>query len=172
MTKRLALMAVLAGGVALAGCTRGDSPTPPEAPIPIEGDSIRYETGPCFGACPVYAVTVRPDGSGVFEGKRFTAVEGTRAFKLSKAEYDAFAAKLAPYRPESGTKRIAPGEKACGNAATDMPSVDITWTRAIGDSQGLYYYFGCDWNGNRSIADALGHAAEALPIEELIGERP
>ncbi|NWO68033.1 DUF6438 domain-containing protein, partial [Escherichia coli] len=76
-----------------------------------ESDSIRYETGACFGRCPIYAVTVRPDGSGVFEGKRFTAVTGERAFKLSRAQYDAFAAKLAPYRPESGQVRYAPGEK-------------------------------------------------------------
>ncbi|RYY27177.1 MAG: hypothetical protein EOP62_08475 [Sphingomonadales bacterium] len=162
--------------LALAGCARDPAPTlPPAPPIAIEGDSIRYETSPCYGRCPVYAVTVRPDGTGIFEGKKFTAVEGTRAFELSAAEYKAFADKLQPYRPETGTRRIAPGEISCGQAATDLPSVEVTWTRAIGDSQGLYYYFGCRGDGgtrNHGLADALGAAAEELPIEELIGERP
>lgn len=157
------------GVLALAGCVapRGGGPG---QPVPIEGDSIRYETGPCFGACPVYTVTVRPDGTGVFHGTRFTAVTGERKFTLSRAQYDAFAAKLAPYRPASGEVRYE-GDR-CRQTATDMPSVDITWTRAIGDSQGLYFYYGCDMEKNQAIADALGEAVEALPIAELIGERP
>ena len=81
--------------VALAGCAKTGT-RPDGKPVPIEGDSITYETGPCFGACPVYSVTVRPDGTGVFDGKRFTAVSGVRAFTLTKAQYDAFAARLAP----------------------------------------------------------------------------
>lgn len=168
MTKRQWLVAGVAV-LALAGCVRGGGPG---GPIAIEGDSIRYETGPCFGACPVYAVTVRPDGSGVFEGKRFTAVSGTREFRLTRAQYDAFAAKLAPYRPASGEVRYAHGEPNCRQVATDMPSVDVTWTRAIGDSQRLHYYFGCEMEKNRAMSEALGNAPDALPIESLIGEHP
>lgn len=68
--------------------------------------------------------------------------------------------------------RYAPGEKNCEPAATDMPSVDVTWTRAIGDSQGLYFYYGCRTERNRALGQALGEAVEALPIQALIGERP
>lgn len=157
------------GALALAGCAKTAEPG---RPVPIEADSIRYETGPCFGRCPVYAVTVRPDGTGVFQGKRFTAVSGEKAFRLTPAQYRAFEAKLAPYRPASGQVRYAPGEKNCQPAATDMPSVDITWTRAIGDSQALYFYYGCLAEKNRPIGQALGDAVEALPIQALIGERP
>ena len=53
-----------------------------------------------------------------------------------------------------------------------MPSVDIRWTRAIGDSQSLHFYFGCDLEKNRAMRDALGRAPDALPIGELIGARP
>jgi hypothetical protein len=162
-------MVIGVAGLALAGCARSEGGP---RPIPIEADSITYETGPCFGACPVYSVTVRPDGSGVFTGKRFTAVTGERRFKLTAGQYAAFAARLAPYRPESGERRITPGEKECGQAATDLPGVDITWTRAIGDSQKLYYYFGCGMSGDRTMAEALGGAVETLPLEPLIGERP
>lgn len=163
---------VIAGiaALALAGCV--GSGRGPGGPVPIESDSITYETGPCFGACPVYAVTVRPDGTGLFVGKRFTAVTGEREFRLSRAQYDAFAAKLAPYRPASGERRYSHGEPGCEQAATDMPSAEIRWTRAIGDSQGLYYYFGCELERNRAMADAIGNAPDLLPIEALIGEQP
>jgi hypothetical protein len=162
---------VLAGGAVLAGCSHADHAGP--KPIPVESDSITYETGPCFGACPVYSITVRPDGSGVFTGKRFTAVTGERAFQLSPAQYSAFVATLQKYRPVSGERRIAPGEKECGPAATDLPSVDITWRRAVGDSQHLYYYYGCRMSGDHAMGNALGGAIEELkPLEPLIGERP
>jgi hypothetical protein len=162
-------MIVSAAALALAGCVRGERPA--GGPIAIESDSITYETGPCFGRCPVYAVTVRPDGSGVFTGKRFTAVSGERAFRLSRTQYDAFAARLAPYRPASGEVRYAPGEASCPNAPTDMPSVDVTWTRAIGDSQAVHFYLGCR-RGNEGVAEALGGAVELLPVQEMIGARP
>lgn len=156
--------------LALAGCIPASRA--PQGPMPIEGDSITYETGPCFGRCPVYSVSVRPDGTGVFEGKRFTAVTGTRSFTLSRAQYDAFAVRLAPYRPASGQVRYASDNPLCVGFATDMPSVDVTWTRAIGDSQNLHYNFGCRLANDAPIADALGGATEILPIEALIGERP
>jgi len=165
------LMGVAAA--ALSGCIPpGREPVGPGGPVPIEGDSITYETAPCFGACPVYSVTVRPDGSGVFDGKRFTAVSGARTFTLTREQYDAFATRLAPYIPQSGDVRYAIGEANCRNPVTDMPSVDVTWTRAIGDRQHLHFYFGCDLEKNRAMRDALGHAPDALPIAELIGARP
>lgn len=154
----------------LGGCI--PSAHPPETPRPMETDAIRYETGPCFGACPVYAVTVHPDGSGVFEGRRFTAVTGTRSFHATPAQVAAFAARLAPYRPASGERRYAPGEANCRNAATDMPSVTVRWTRAAGDSQSLYFYFGCNRQALGRMADALGNAPDALPIQDMIGARP
>lgn len=163
-------MIVGVAALALAGCAKtGDAPRP----IPIEGDSITYETGPCFGRCPVYSVTIRPDGSGTFVGKNFTEVTGERSFQLTPEHYAAFAAQIQPYRPESGERRYSHGEKGCEQAATDMPSVNIRWTRAIGDSQALYYYYGCRSPQSEAMADALGSAPDLLPaLEALIGETP
>ena len=160
---------VTVAGLALAGCAATHGPG---HPIAIERDSITLETGPCHGRCPVFAVTVRPDGNGVFVGKQFTTVTGERSFTLTPAQYRTFEARLAPYRPRSGELRYAPGESNCRNAATDLPSVDVTWTRAIGDSQHLYFYFGCSMGNNQPMRNALGNAADVLPIEVLIGPRP
>ncbi|WP_262504033.1 DUF6438 domain-containing protein [Sphingosinithalassobacter sp. CS137] len=167
------LIAVGLTALALAGCTTSRAPEAPVgAPIPVESESITYETGPCFGLCPVYSVTVRPDGTGTFNGIRNTAVTGERDFTLTADQYAAFKAKLAPYRPETGTVRYAHGEPNCEQVATDMPSAEVTWTRPIGDSQNLYFYFGCTAEQNSAIADALGQAPELLPIERFIGEQP
>ncbi|QDX26506.1 hypothetical protein FPZ54_11040 [Sphingomonas suaedae] len=167
--KRLGLIVVL--GLAMAGCARTPGPeAPPAAPFATQ---ISYSTGPCFGACPVYAFTVQANGDGSFEGKRFTQTGGTKRFKLSRADYDAFAAALAPYRPAPGTsRRYSQGEKGCERAATDLPSAEVTWVGPDGKSQ-LYYYFGCDMEANRAMADAIGNAPDLIPaLAPLIGERP
>lgn len=153
----LAALALLAGG-----CTTMDA-----RPIPIESDAISYETGPCFGACPVFRVTVRSDGSGTFEGRQHTAVQGERSFRISPAQYRAFAAHLAPLRPAEGSVRMS-GE-ACTRMATDLPSAEVTWFSRIGNSQSLYFYFGCDMERNQAIADRLRRAPSMLPIREMIG---
>ncbi|MHA6724143.1 DUF6438 domain-containing protein [Sphingomonas sp. RS2018] len=157
--------------LALAACSPVPRPdTAGSKPVAIEADSIRYATAPCFGTCPVYSVTVRPDGVGTFVGTQHTAVIGERSFRLSRAQYDALAAKLAPYRPESGERRISHGSPDCGNAPTDMPSAEVTWTRAIGDSMSLYFYYGCAAN-NQALSAALRDAPAMLPIGAFIGKR-
>ncbi len=148
----------------LAGCA-----TTTGRPQAIEAETIGYATSPCFGACPVYAVTIRPDGSGTFEGKRFTAVTGTRAFTATPAAYRAFAAALAPYRP-NGERLVQPGTPDCRNAPTDMPGIDVHWTELSGAHDHLAFYRGCR-TGNEAMAAALARAPEALPIAALIGKR-
>ncbi|MHA6719629.1 DUF6438 domain-containing protein [Sphingomonas sp. RS6] len=184
------LMVAVAGMAVLGGCIPAGRPpagrTPASAPTPAPArprpapqpappplaETIRYEIGPCFGACPVFAITVKPEGTGVFEGRRFTAVSGTRAFRATPAQLAAFAARLAPYRPKRGELRYEPGTKYCARPATDMPSVDIRWSgRGKADAH-LYFYFGCDPAEHKAMADALGNAVDALPVAALIGERP
>ena len=153
-----------------AGCTTTGAP---RGPIAIESEEIRYETGPCFGACPVYAITIRPDGSGSFDGKRFTAVTGPRSLRTDPATYRRFAAALAPYRPRAGEVRYAPGSELCGQpVASDLPSIDIRWSEHTGGpGQRLYFYEGCGTAANRAMRDALKAAPALLPIGDFIGRR-
>jgi hypothetical protein len=160
MVKRFGFMAMLAA--ATGGCV-----TAAERPIAIESDSIAYETGPCFGACPVYRISVSPDGSGTFDGRQHTPVQGERRFRITPAQYRAFAAHLAPLRPAEGSVRLS-GE-ACRQMATDLPSAEVTWFSQIGNSQSYYFYFGCDMERNAAIAERLRTAPGLLPIRELVG---
>jgi hypothetical protein len=129
-------------------------------------ETIAYETGPCFGRCPVYRVTVRSDGRGTFEGIRFTAFTGARPFRLTRAQYRAFAERLAPDRPAQGQRRYQPGTPLCRQAATDLPSVSIVW-RGRGE-QSLYVYYGCDRRQNGAMFDRLASAPALLPIGDFI----
>ena len=160
---------MLVGALALAGCAGTQTAGPADAPVAVEAAAITYETSPCFGSCPVYRVTVQPDGTGTFEGRRFTAVEGVRAFSAGPEAYRRFAAALAPYRP-AGERLLQPGEPECENAPTDMPGVDVRWSDASGGGAHLVFYGGCRM-GNEALADALRAAPEALPIAGFIGDR-
>ncbi len=157
-------MALIAAALGPAGCA--------SVPADAEGGgrraaaSITYETGPCFGACPVYSVTVNSDGSGLFEGRRFTAVEGRRAFRISPAEFDRLLAHLEPIRPAGEIVRYT-GD-ACERMATDLPSAVVTW-RMLGDRhQQLDFYYGCDMEKNRAIAERLDRVPGLLPIGDFI----
>jgi len=153
----LALAATLA---ALPACAALPAATPVE--------TITFETGPCFGACPIYRVTVNSNGSGTFEGRRFTAVTGTRALRFAPSQYRAFARHLAPLRPARGNVRYA-GE-ACASTATDLPSAEVVWRSPRGE-QRLYFYYGCDMERNRAIAERLTGAPALLPIGDYIEAR-
>jgi hypothetical protein len=155
-------------GVALSGCVVVDASNSGNGrPVAIESETIRYETAPCYGTCPVYAVTIAPDGKGTFEGKRFTAVTGVKEFRATPAAYRTFAAKLAPYRPKEAETVLQPGQPGCENAPTDMPSVDIVWSELSGGRQHLNVYYGC---GSQEMRAGLRSAPEALPIAAFIGD--
>jgi hypothetical protein len=160
-----AMMIALTAAIAL--------PAGAAVPRPMSANIVRtisYETGPCFGRCPVYRVTVGADGIGSFQGERFTSVSGTRSFRATAAHYRAFAALLEPVRPAHGEVRRAPPH--CKTAATDMPSVHVEWTMADRTHRSLYFYYGCDMIENRALAERLSRAPSFLPIAGMIGTRP
>jgi hypothetical protein len=159
-------MARLVGLTALAAL--GACVTPASGgPASGQVESVAYETGPCFGACPVYRLVVNADGSGVFEGRRFTSVTGQRNFRVTPGQYRDFVRRLEPLRPASGIVRYR-GRPLCEMMATDLPSTDVKWRPAVGREQQLYFYHGCDMEKNRPIAERLDRAIEALPVKQFI----
>lgn len=161
MPPRLFFVAVLAVLTACAAVSGQAGHLPPAH------SAIIYETGPCFGACPVYRVALISNGAGTFTGERFTAVIGERRFEISPVQYRAFAARLAPHRPD-GEVNISHGHPRCRMVATDMPSATVTW-REQDRTDSLSYYFGCRGPGNGALAEALREAPVLLPIQQFIG---
>jgi len=153
-------MVIGAAALALAGCAHGRDQAGAE--------TISYSTQRCFGSCPVYTVTVGPDGQGIFDGQMFTTTRGEQRFQATPEQVRAFAAALAPARP-TGDRVIEPGSPGCANAPTDMPSINVRWQGTQG-SKSLRFYRGCA-RENQAIADALAAAPATLPIAGMIGDR-
>ena len=150
----------------VAGCAAAPPPPPTAGAV----RTIRYETGPCFGSCPVYVLTVGSDGQGTFESRSNTGVTGSRSFSIAPAQFADFEARLAPYRP-AGERRLAMGDECNDRVATDMPSVDIRWS-GKGPSSHLYVYYGCNMEANAAMFKALQDAPEAIPeVRDLIATR-
>lgn len=141
-------------------------PSQGSAAIPAK---ISYSTGPCFGTCPMYSVTVSANGQGQWEGQKFVAVEGERSFTVSAQQMAEFAAVLQPFRP-NGMRSLVTQEECGNNYATDMPSVDIVWTGMDGREDRLSYYYGCDGQKYAAMAEALRRAPDRLPIKGFIGK--
>jgi hypothetical protein len=156
-----------AGGLATAACAPAERPAT-AAPVRQE---ITYETSPCFGACPVYAVTVRDGGrGGTFEGKRFTAIEGRRDFALTAAAFDAFARSLRALRTADPAAHV-PGGARCRLQATDQSTVTVTFRDGDAAPRTVPFYYGCHDPENAALAKALRDAPKVLPIAAFIGAR-
>ena len=79
MSRLFSVIAVCLAVVVLsAGCGK------PSMPDDISDVVLSLERGPCFGACPVYRLTVYGDGRVIYEGIRFVSVEGTRTATVSE----------------------------------------------------------------------------------------
>lgn len=160
---------VMAIAATLGGCaTTGQSPQPP-----AKSDTIRFSAGRCFGACPVYSVTVEPDGSGVLVPEKFTSVPGETRFTVTPLQYRRLRDSLAPFRPAPGTeKRIGPGDPSCKRMATDHPGYQIVWTRKPQKPTRLDYYGGCHDPQHSRLRAAIAAIPKMLDIEKMLTPAP
>jgi len=145
--------------VALAGCV-----TTPE---PSNVASISFETEPCFGFCPQFAIEVRADGQGTYQGGTSVRQQGNHTFTASPTEFAAFRDRLAPFRP---AQSAAWGHDKCdGPIRTDSPSVKVTWRDQTGESVTLDWYMGCRQPGLAEHSDEIYKAWQELPLDALVG---
>lgn len=61
--------------------------TPPNTPA-ADAKLIAMHTGPCFGTCPVYTITVHRNGLVEYQGDRFTNKAGLWSLQLEQTELD------------------------------------------------------------------------------------
>jgi hypothetical protein len=73
MFQRTFILALASLSLMLAACASVDDCL---KGITVQNTSISYETGMCFGKCPVYSATILGDGKIMYDGRRFTDREG------------------------------------------------------------------------------------------------
>jgi hypothetical protein len=159
-------MTTMLSAFALLGACAAERP---ELEPPVRaGDTIRFSAGPCFGVCPSYALTVTPDGSGLLEPQRFTAVPGPTRFTVTPTQYARLRRALLSFKPAAGTvKRIAQGEN-CARFATDMPVYVLEWTRGQGKPTRLEYQSGCMDPGYAKLRATIGGIPKMLGVEAMV----
>jgi hypothetical protein len=148
--KPLSALTALVLMASLGACASLQGPT-----VPANGETISYSVGPCFGFCPVYNVTVTPDGHVAFEGERHTATLGRQETDGGAKAYKTISATLTAYRPATGTT----ADTQCESRMSDQQHYRITWTAADGTQTVLQHDKGCRSAKN----DALNKALETLP---------
>lgn len=152
-------MLVLLMALALAqnGCS-ANAPTaqdPPKQPLltsqEIPSDTVMTLTRTaCFGACPVYELTISADGTVVFEGKRFVGTEGTAKSQLGKAELLELIKEFERINYFLLDDAYTQGSKGCPQVATDSPSA-ITSITINGKYKSVHHYYGC--SGAKALED-------------------
>jgi len=102
-------------------------------PAAVPGDLIvTFERGPCFGTCPVYALTIFADGSAAFNGMNFVIEEGIHRTSLSSEQVAEIHRAILSADFFSLHERYEV-------AATDLPSI-LTTVTMDGVSKTVYHY--------------------------------
>jgi len=94
---------------------------------------LSFYTGPCFGTCPVYTMTITPDGTLKYEGEKFTEMTGVWENKLDK---EAYAEIIALF--EKANLRQYPDEVE--RLISDIPTKKLSFTDEKGSKTVKYAY--------------------------------
>jgi len=81
---------------------------------------LEFRLGACFGHCPVYHVSIYPDGSYIYEAKRFIETIGIFEGKLKDSEWKELRAKAEKYNWRSYKEYYE-------SQIPDLPSVTYTY---------------------------------------------
>ncbi|MGH7513436.1 MAG: DUF6438 domain-containing protein [Gemmatimonadales bacterium] len=162
MTRAAPAIAALATLASLVACGRPPARAPQADPTPTKG-RISLERRPCFGACPVYTVTLERSGAVIFEGRRFVADTGTFTGSIPAARADSLFHELEAAGWFAFADRYGIGEPGCERFATDLPSV-VTEVRIDGRTKRVEHDYGC--TGAPAKLEALERR-----IDEVAGVR-
>lgn len=139
-----------------------------QAPGPItQFEELSLERTQCFGACPVYRVIIRGDGTVDYEGYKFVTVRSARA-TLSREQLSALVAAINDARYFSLRSSYRNARDGCPTYVTDHPSA-ITSVTSQGKTKKVHHNLGCR---ERRSMDGPGRAypSELTALEERIDE--
>lgn len=158
----LVLLVVVFG----TGCAE-TAPDKGAAYVPDQVRALTFRSGACYGTCPVFEYRIDRDGVAVFDGEKFTAVEGERDAPGDRETFQRILATLAPVRPQEGDLTI--DREVCRRIATDMITYTVVWDTDTGD-QRLSYNTGCADARFQDVKTALAEVRAMLPVGELVGK--
>lgn len=104
--------------------------------------SVQLGRTECYGKCPVYTVTVQPDGRVQFAGTKNTKVTGPAEDTLSREKLDELAAEINKADIFAFKDSYTPDSGNCPSKATDSPTVRIL-VESGSRRKAILHYHGC-----------------------------
>lgn len=137
-----------------------------EKPIPAD-TLITLERTICFGACPIYKLTVKADGTVTFEGRENVKVKGIAKGHLSGEDVRSLIAafEAASYFALNDTYETQ--KDGCPEVWTDNPSA-ITSIRLNGKHKTISHYYGCQ-TGSGTAVYPNGLTYLETRIDQIVG---
>ena len=103
---------------------------------------ITLERTACFGACPIYNLTIFSDGTVQYVGTRFVKKLGSATGRISRRKLRGLIREFDRIDYFNLDDDYTPGSRACPHAPTDMPSAITSFTRK-GNTKTIRHYHGC-----------------------------
>lgn len=127
-----------------AGCNRELASIATASVEEIPNDLvIVLERGVCFGACPVYKLTISADGSVEFEGRRFVKEKGIVRTTISQDQLKHLIAEFERAEYFTLQDRYVGEGDGCSEVWTDSQTVNTSITIA-GKTKSVKHYHGCE----------------------------
>jgi hypothetical protein len=149
----------------LAACASikpADSPSEKAGEVAAATNAaVTLERTPCYGGCPVYRISVTPDGLVSYEGLAHVRQLGVASKRIQPERVSALVSELERSGYFSFAPRYAPPEPACGRYATDSPTA-ITSVTTSSRAHRIEHDYGCGSAPGalvvleRTIDDVLG----------------
>ncbi len=125
---------------------------------------VSLSEGPCMGVCPVYDMTLHPDGDYKLNGVQNVKQTGLSEGNLGE---DAFAQAEAALN-EAGfwtMKRRQTAETLPNCHGDDAPTVKVTWRTDAGKQKTVTFYAGCEQDDTRGM---IARLRIALHFDDLV----
>lgn len=114
---------------------------PTEQTVP-QDTLITLERTGCYGMCPIYKVSISPDGTVVFEGKRFVKKVGTARSVITEEQIRELIGAFEKINYFELSDQYMGPDDGCKQWFTDHPSAITSITRN-GKSKSVTHYYGC-----------------------------
>ena len=125
--------------------------------------AITLSEGPCPITCPVYDMTIHPNGTYVLNSVRFVRGEGVSEGNIGRASYTAAEQVL----KDAGFWTLKPEQtmETMLRCHPDAPTAKITWRTTEGKEKTVTYYAGC---GVAKMQQLIGALRTAMKFERLV----
>ncbi|MDZ4760137.1 MAG: DUF6438 domain-containing protein [Alphaproteobacteria bacterium] len=124
---------------------------------------IAISEGACASTCPVYDLTLRPDGRYLLNGERFVKATGVTEGNVGTNAWTAADAVLKS--AEFWTMKEIQTPRTLPNCQTGAPTVRVTWRTGEGKEKTVIYDAGCGVERTREMISAL---RVAMRFDDLV----